>query len=145
MKISQAGSSAPANRSRRAGKAPEQGAADMFKSHVQDEPASTASGTATVPLTALSNLLAVQETPGPTSDRQRALSQGDTLLNELAQIQVGLVQGWVPEDTLRRVSALLSRPRPNLEDPSLNQILDEIEVRAAVELAKLENDADPDS
>lgn len=145
MKISQTGSGAPANRSRKTGKAAESGAADAFKSHISDEPASSTSGTAvTAPLAALSNFLAIQETPSPTSDRQRALLQGDTLLDELAELQIGLVQGWVSEDTLRRVSHLLNRPRPDLEDQALSQVLDEIEVRAAVELAKLEQDANPE-
>lgn len=144
MKISQTGSGAPANRSRKAGKTIGQGAADAFKSHIQDDMASAPSNpAATGPLAALSNLLAIQETPSSTSERRRALLQGDALLDELTELQVGLVQGWVSEDTLRRVSHLLARPRPNLDDQALSQILDEIEVRAAVELAKLEQDADP--
>lgn len=145
MKISQTGSGASANRSRKAGRAAGAGAADAFKNHIQDEAASSASGAAaTAPLTALTALLAIQETPSSTSDRRRALLQGDTLLDELTELQIGLVQGWVSEDTLRRVSHLLNRPRPNIDDQALNQVLDEIEVRAAVELAKLEQDADPE-
>jgi len=136
MKISQTRPGAPTSRSRKA----DEKATDLFKTHIEDEPASTApSAAAASPLTALGNLLAIQETPHSTSDRERALLQGDTLLDELTQLQVGLVQGWVSEETLRRVTHLLNRPRPNLEDPILNQVLDEIEVRAAVELAKLED------
>jgi Class II flagellar assembly regulator len=145
MKISQTGSGAPANRSRKTGRAAGAGAADAFKSHILDDTASSASGASTSPpLTALSNLLAIQETPDPTSERRRALLQGDTLLDELTELQVGLVQGWVSEDTLRRVSHLLNRPRPDLDDKALSQVLDEIEVRAAVELAKLERTVEPE-
>jgi hypothetical protein len=145
MKISQTGSGAPANRSRKAGKPTGSGAAASFKSHIQDGMAasSTSGASASSSLTALSNLLAIQETPDSTSDQRRALLQGNTLLDELAELQMGLVQGWVSEGTLRRVSHLLDRPRPHFDDKALNRVLDEIEVRAAVELAKLEQDAAP--
>ncbi len=145
MKIPQTGSGAPTNRSRKADQNAEQNTAGQFKAHIQDEPASMAPGAGAVsPLTALDSLLTIQEAPLSTSDRQRALLQGDTLLDELAQLQIGLAQGWISEETLRRVTHLLDRPRPNLEDPNINQILDEIEVRAAVELAKLEDIGNPE-
>ncbi len=142
MKISQTGSGAPANRSRKAGKGIDVGAAEAFRSHIQDDASPSASGTAaTQSLTALSNFLAIQEAPTSTSERQRAVMQGDSLLDELAELQTGLVQGWVSEETLRRVSHLLNRPRPNVDDQELDQVLSEIEVRAAVELAKLEENS----
>lgn len=145
MKISQTGSGAPANRSRKAGKGIEADAANAFKSHIQDDASPSASGAAaTQSLTALSNFLAIQEAPTSTTERQRALSQGDSLLDELTELQVGLAQGWVSEETLKRVSHLLNRPRPNVDDEALNQVLAEIEVRAAVELAKLEGSGNPE-
>lgn len=64
--------------------------------------------------------------------------QGNTLLDELTDLQAGLVEGWIPEDTLKRVAHLLDRPRPAIDDQGINQALQDIEVRAAVELAKLE-------
>ena len=143
MKISQTGSSVPAKGSRKTGKAVDQNAAETFKSHVQDEAASAASGpTATQSLTALSNFLAIQETSDQDSDRRRAILQGNTLLDELTDLQIGLVQGWLPKETLERVTRLLDRPRPAIDDPTINQALNDIEVRAAVELAKLEQDVD---
>ncbi len=66
------------------------------------------------------------------------------MLDELTELQVGLAQGWVSEETLKRVSHLLNRPRPNVDDEALNQVLAEIEVRAAVELAKLEGSGNPE-
>ncbi len=144
MKISQTGPGAPANRSRKTGKATGPGVADAFRSHIQDESASSAVAPAAAPpLTALSNFLAIQETSDQNAERRQAVLQGDALLHELTDLQIGLVQGWVSEETLRRVSHLLHRPRPKLDDPTINQVLDEIKVRAAVELAKLERNANP--
>lgn len=141
MKISQAGSGAPANRSRKASNTGDADKADDFKNHVQDEAASAPPAPASaLPLTALSNFLAIQETSDQTSERRRAILQGNTLLDELTDLQIGLVQGWVSEETLKRVTHLLDRPRPNIDDQAISQALHDIEVRAAVELAKLEQD-----
>lgn len=142
MKITQAGPGTSASRSRKAGKAGEAGAASAFKHHIDDggaTPSTAATGTA--PLAALSSLLAVQEAPDATVGKRRAILHGDTLLDELRELQIGLVQGWVSEDSLKSLAHMLDRPRPAIDDPNLNQLLDDIELRAAVELAKIERDA----
>lgn len=145
MKISQTGSGTPASRRHKLGNVGDPSAADTFKNHIQDDSTSKAAGVAaSVPLTALSTILAIQETPNSTSERQRALLQGDSLLNELAALQMGLVEGSLSVETLRRVGHLLDQPRPHVDDRELNQVLNEIEVRAAVELAKLEQDINPE-
>ena len=139
MKIPQAGPGTPASRSRKATKAGEADAGSTFRSHVDDgSPSTSAATTGTAPLAALSSLLAIQEAPDPGSGRKRAVLYGDTLLDELKTLQVGLVEGWVSEDSLKSLSSMLDRPRPPIDDKDLNQVLDDIEVRAAVELAKLE-------
>lgn len=139
MKISQTGSGTPAGRSRKAARAGEAGAGSTFRNHVDDGGPSTSAATmGTAPLAALSSLLAIQEAPDPGAGRKRAVLYGDTLLDELKTLQVGLVQGRVSEDTLKSLSNMLDRPRPSINDSELNQVLDDIEVRAAVELAKLE-------
>lgn len=141
MKISQTGSGAPASRRRNVGNSSEPDSASSFKTHVQGEQVATPSGvTASSPLTALSTILAVQETPDSTSERRRAILQGENLLDELAALQMCIIEGSLSEDMLKGVTKLLSRPRPDVDDGELNQVLDEIEVRAAVELAKLEKD-----
>jgi CHASE3 domain sensor protein len=43
----------------------------------------------------------------------------------------------VQEGALRRLAGLLERLRPATADPELSAVLDEIELRAAVELAKV--------
>ena len=139
MKISQTGSGAPVGRGRKAGKTEETGAGGSFKKHIDDGGTAAASApTGTAPLTALDGLLAIQETPDPTTGKKRAVLHGDTLLDELKALQIGLSQGWVSEDTLKSLAHMLDRPRPAIDDPDLNQTLDDIELRAAVELAKFE-------
>lgn len=143
MKITQAGSGASAGRSRKAGKAGQADAEGAFRQHIDDGGVSSPkAATGTTPLAALSNLLAIQEVPDPTTGKKRAILHGTTLLDELKELQIDLVQGWVSEDSLRSLAHMLDQPRPTIDDPGLNQVLDDIELRAAVELAKIERDAD---
>jgi len=142
MKISQTGSGSPTGRSRKAGKLAQSDDANAFRQHIGDDGAPATSGpAASGTLASLGSLLSIQEVPDSTAERKRAVQHGDRLLDELRELQIGLAQGWLPEDMLRNLSQMLNRPRPAIDDPDLNMVLDEIEVRAAVELAKLEQQA----
>ena len=138
MKVTGPGSGAPAGRSRKTDKS---GGGEAFKAQFSHGETSTAAAPAAVtPLAALSSLLAVQEAPDALSEKKQGLLHGHTLLDELRELQIGLVQGWVPEDSLRSIASMLDRPRPAIDDADLNQVLDDIELRAAVELAKLDRE-----
>jgi hypothetical protein len=139
MKITQTGSGAPAGRTRKTDKTNGAAGSQAFRDHIGDNPAAAPAATAgTTPLAALSSLLAVQEATDPTVGRRRAVLHGDSLLDELKDLQIGLVQGWVSEGQLRNLACMLDQPRPAIDDSELNQLLDDIELRAAVELAKFE-------
>jgi len=100
--------------------------------------AERASHTAGAPgVGALDALLALQQAPDALSGRAKARKRGEQLLDELDRIRIGLLVGRIPLAGLKRLSALLSQPRPDVDDPRVEQVLAEIEVRAAVELAKL--------
>ncbi len=142
MKISQAGPGAGTSRSRNAGKAGQADTDGVFRQHIDDGIAPSPKAAGTTQLAALSSLLAIQEAPDPTTGKKRAVLHGATLLDELKELQVGLVQGWVSEDKLRSLAHMLDQPRPAIDDPGLNQVLDDIELRAAVELAKIERHSD---
>ncbi|NJO38856.1 MAG: flagellar assembly protein FliX [Rhizobiales bacterium] len=130
---------APAGRARKTERTGGAGASQAFKDQIDDSPSAAPAATAgAVPLAALSSLLAIQEAPDPTVGRRKAVLRGDSLLDELKELQVGLVQGWVSEGQLRNLARMLDQPRPAIDDPDLKRVLDDIELRAAVELAKLE-------
>jgi hypothetical protein len=100
--------------------------------------AERASHTAGAPgLGGMDSLLALQQAPDALTGRKRARKRGDDILDELERIRVGLLMGRIPLSGLKRLAALLGQARPAVEDPRLEQVLAEIEVRAAVELAKL--------
>lgn len=87
----------------------------------------------------LSVVLAVQETPDAAKGRakQRARDRGMKMLDFLEEIRIGLLMGVIPKDRLEQLAQMVRAKREQIDDPKLMSILDEIELRAAVELAKL--------
>lgn len=69
--------------------------------------------------------------------RQRALRHGHDVLDHLEDLRLELLTGEISRSRLADLSnALNSRARTH-DDPQLDALLEEIEMRAAVELAKL--------
>lgn len=92
---------------------------------------------ATPGVAALDALLTLQQAPDALSGRAKARKRGEQLLDELDRVRVGLLLGRIPLAGLRRLQVLLGEARPQSEDRRVEQVLAEIETRAAVELAKL--------
>jgi hypothetical protein len=57
-------------------------------------------------------------------------------LNKLDDLRLDLLTGGLSKNKLLRLSEVVNSRRPEIEDPRLNEILDEIDLRAQVELAK---------
>ncbi|MQX34997.1 flagellar assembly protein FliX [Roseospira navarrensis] len=102
---------------------------------------SSASGAA--PADALSGLLAAQEVGGPddaTTGRQRRdrlVHHGEDMLERLEDLRLGLLLGAIPKDRLMDLARTVRARREQGPDRQLDALLDEIELRAEVELAKL--------
>lgn len=86
------------------------------------------------PLTAL---YALQEVPDATARRGRALRRGHDLLDRLEELRMALLSGSLSGERLQGLLQAVRSQRENVADPRLAAILDEVELRAAVELAKL--------
>ena len=83
-------------------------------------------------------LIALQEVDGPLGRRRRAISRAGRLLDELEGLKLALLDGDVSEAAIRRLSMVAREQREATSDPGLDAVLNQIETRAAVELAKLE-------
>jgi hypothetical protein len=90
------------------------------------------------PAAGINSLLALQEVEDPAARRRRAAQRGDRLLDRLDDIRRGLLAGSLPQATLAQLRQELKEARAETLDPRLDEVLAEIELRAAVELAKLE-------
>jgi hypothetical protein len=90
------------------------------------------------PIGALDSILMLQGLDDSTDGRSKGVAHGEQLLDMLDQVRDGLLAGGVPRSTLNRLANAVSRRHDAFNDPKLQTILDEIELRAHVELAKLE-------
>lgn len=141
MKISRTGPATGPGQPRRAqGRAGE--AAGDFSRYVDVRPSGSRSVAPATPLAGLDALLAIQEVPDATVKRRRAVRRGHGLLDELQELQLGLIDGRLSEGSLRGLATRLKEARPEVDDPKLASVLDQIELRAAIELAKLRHGRD---
>jgi hypothetical protein len=83
-------------------------------------------------------LLALQEVGGPLERRRKAVRRAGVILDVLDEVKLALLDGGVSPEALERLMGAVKLERGGADDPALQSLLDEIETRAAVELAKLE-------
>jgi hypothetical protein len=83
-------------------------------------------------------LLALQEVGGPLERRRKAVRRAGAILDVLDEVKLALLDGIVPPTALERLMAAVRLERGAADEPRLQAVLDEIETRAAVELAKIE-------
>lgn len=83
-------------------------------------------------------LLALQDVGGPLERKRRAVRRAGRILDVLEDLKVALLEGELSGADLDRLRRAVRDERANTDDPALEAVLDEIELRAAVEVAKLE-------
>jgi len=104
---------------------------------VNDEPqaAQVASSAPVAATSSIDALLALQAVEDPLLGRRKAVRRGTALLDTLEQIKADLLVGQVSEGRLNQLMVRIGQARErNL--PGLDGVLDDIELRARVELAK---------
>jgi hypothetical protein len=92
----------------------------------------------TAALSGVDALLALQGVASPAGERAKAVRRGRDMLDMLDEIRRGLLEGVVSESTLKQLAGLINVKREDFVDPGLSQVLDDIDLRARVELAKLQ-------
>jgi hypothetical protein len=83
-------------------------------------------------------LIALQEVDDATTGRKRAMGRGKKMLDLLDNVRHGLLIGGISRGKLNALVQAIKTEREGVEDAKLQEVLDEIELRAAVELAKYE-------
>ena len=83
-------------------------------------------------------LLTLQDVGGPLERRRRAVNRGIRLLDRLDELKIALLEGRITGENLVRLQVAIREQRAATDDPRLESLLDEIETRALVEMAKLE-------
>jgi len=108
---------------------------------VLEEGEEASSGTAAVTgapaVSAIEALLSAQEMSGEEERSARAKARGEELLEQLDELRHGILAGRLSADRLDGLVTLVKSERAQASDPRLAETLDEIELLAKVELAKL--------
>ena len=135
MRIEQASVLSPSI-ARRPAQAPS-GEGRFAEALVQD--ATTAAANASKAVATVENLFILQEVAEDLAGRRRAaLKRGDSMLDRLDDIRIALLTGSLPRGQLESLRRMAKERGDILNDPQLQSVLDEIELRVAVELAKLD-------
>ena len=95
----------------------------------------TTAARATATISAV-GLLALQSVETSGERQKRARRRGIDMLDQLDRLKIDLLEGGVPLERLSRIVETMRR-RESSGDSGLDALLEEIELRARVELAKL--------
>ncbi len=89
-------------------------------------------------LSGIDALLGLQEVDDVTERKARAKKRATGLLDQLDDIRNCLLMGEMPPHQLNALRNCIAQEKIGVDDPRLAGLLEEIDLRAEVELAKLE-------
>ncbi|MBS3847895.1 flagellar assembly protein FliX [Devosia sp. BSSL-BM10] len=119
----------------KSGSAGRSGSRTDFAPTGADGPARAAGSAPVAGMTGIDAILALQAVGGPLEGKKKALRRGRSLLDALDDIKADLLIGQVSAERLDNLATMLSEIRER-SDPALDGVLDEIDLRVQVELAK---------
>ena len=140
MKVT--GSSGPSAASgSRSAPAQSGGAGFSISTPATSGPAGVTAAAGVAHVSSLEALMALQEVGGPLERRRRATRRASYILDALDELKLELLGGGLTATNIEALARAVRDQRALTDDPRLEGVLDEIETRAAVELAKLEGAA----
>ncbi|ESQ91736.1 flagellar assembly protein FliX [Asticcacaulis sp. AC460] len=109
----------------------------MSKAGEAPKSAATAQASAAFGMVGMDALLALQgEEDVLTGRRRRQIKRSRDMLDALDDLKVSVLSGDINDEALLRLQSLIAQHREDLDDDRLQGVLNEIETRAFVELAK---------
>jgi class II flagellar assembly regulator FliX len=101
-----------------------------------DAPSAQSPAVALRTLGGIDALIALQGVEDPVERRRRAVRHGSRALDALDELKLGLLGGSLDQAMLLRLKAVAADLKDGSGDEKLDQVLGEIDLRVAVELAK---------
>ncbi len=145
MKLTGIGSTSGSSQSKRTGKTDKSSAGSFARqlSEVSSGPEEVAAFEGPTSVGGVEALLAAQSVNDATEEenRKRQIQRGEDILDKLEELRHCLLMGVVPKEKLEALAQMVRDRRDAVPDPRLAGLLDEIELRAEVELAKLSRNA----
>ena len=136
MKVEGSGNLRGSTSVRRSGKS-EGSSGASFAKQLVGETAQAPGVSAAAPLAGVASVLALQEVDDATARASRGKMRAQEMLDKLEEIQHGLLSGVMPRQQIMDLARVVQSRKVNVDDPHLAEILDAIDLRAHVELAKL--------
>lgn len=139
MRVSKTEGSKGVDKSRKSGKSDAGGSGFADALRDVSGPAEVQRAQATGGVSSVDAILAVQQTADATDHRSRGLmmNYGNDLLDRLEQVRMAILRGAVSKDRLHELARKLREHKTKSDDPHLNELVAEIELRVEVEIAKL--------
>jgi hypothetical protein len=109
---------------------------DAFTPELGDDSTQTSSVSTGSAIQGIDALLALQEVHDEPDQKDLATRRGHSMLDGLEAMRADLLAGQVSEDRLEQLAQQVSDRNPS-GDPDVDSVIDEIELRVKVELAKL--------
>ena len=106
-----------------------------FSKHLEETDESSAVSGAGA-LGAVSGVLDIQEVDDALARAARGKLRAEELLDMMDDLRLDLLSGTLSKTKLLRLADVVNTRRTEVTDPNLSQVLDEIDLRAQVELAK---------
>ncbi|MDD3020999.1 MAG: flagellar assembly protein FliX [Alphaproteobacteria bacterium] len=140
MKIegpNKAGKASSTNKTSKSGASGSKAFSGLLSADEAEAPAHTAAAGA---IAGIDALLMAQESEDPTEreSRKRMKERADDLLGELDKIKIGMLTGTLSVGNMIDIADVVASHRERLKDPMLSSLLDEIDLRAQIEIAKMQ-------
>jgi len=111
-------------------------AGGTFSLSEQDAPRNAGAAGSLRAISTVDALIALQGVEDPTQRKKRAVAKGRNALDTLDALKLGLIDGSVDQSTLARLKVAAEGLAEPSGDTGLDEVLSEIDLRVAVELAK---------
>ena len=124
----------------KAGKKSGSGKADgSFSDFITSGPSKSVSSGTTQSIVQVDALLALQGAEDPTerASRGRMRQRADDILDELDKVRMAMLKGDLTVGHMVNIADVVASHREKISDPHLTALMDEVDLRAQVELAKL--------
>lgn len=139
MKISGPDSTQKAGGVKKTGKTGSAGGTSFGSLLETSESEAPAHASATGVIAGIDALLAAQETDDPAqrAAKKRMRARGEDALKQLDKIRLGMLTGTLSVGNLLDIADVVASHRERINDPQLSSLLDEIDLRAQIEIAKM--------
>ncbi len=88
------------------------------------------------PPPSVGSILSIQEVSPDETRKGRTIKRAHAMLDSLEELKLAILLGEVDEDQLAGIREQMKEQKEQIADPQLYALMKEIEIRAAVELAK---------